>query len=54
MFSIIGLKVEGVGLVSFTTGEFDGQRGFLLSWVMDTRTGEAWPLTAGAQPILLH
>ncbi|MEO8225408.1 MAG: WD40 repeat domain-containing protein [Gammaproteobacteria bacterium] len=50
-FSIQGLSVVGPNLVSFSTYESMGQTGFMLSWLLDTKSGEARPVTVGADPI---
>ena len=50
-FSIQGLSVVGPDLVSFSTYEYTGQTGFMLSWLLDTKSGEARPVTVGADPI---
>ncbi|MEO6398635.1 MAG: hypothetical protein ABIP13_09230, partial [Tepidiformaceae bacterium] len=53
-FSIQGLGVVGPGLVSFSTSEWDGKAGFTLSWLLDTKSGEARPVTVGADPTWLQ
>ena len=53
-FSIQGLSVVGPGLVSFSTYESMGQAGFNLSWLLDTKSGEARPVTVGADPVWLQ
>ena len=53
-FSIQGLQVVAPGLVSFTTYEYPGNDGgFLLTWLLDIKTGDARPITVGGDPIWL-
>lgn len=53
-FSIQGLSVVGPGLVSFSTAEWANQQSFTLTWLLDTKSGEARPVTVGADPVWLQ
>ena len=51
-FSIQDLSTVGPGLVSFVTWEYPPEKpGFQLTWLLDTATGEARPVTVGMGPV---
>jgi hypothetical protein len=51
-FSIQDLATVGPGLVSFVTWEYPPEKpGFQLTWLLDTATGEARPVTIGMGPV---
>jgi hypothetical protein len=51
-FSIQDLATVGPGLVSFVTWEYPPEKpGFQLTWLLDTATGEARPVTVGMGPV---
>ncbi len=50
-FTVSDIRKVAPALVSFTTYEnVDDKRGFQLTWLLDTKTGEARPVTVGAMP----
>lgn len=51
-FSIQDLATVAPGLVSFVTWEYPPEKpGFQLTWLLDTATGEARPVTIGMGPV---
>lgn len=50
-FTVSDIRKVAPSLVSFTTWENpDGKRAFFLTWLLDTNTGEARPVTVGQTP----
>jgi hypothetical protein len=50
-FTVSDIRTVAPDLVTFTTWEYiENGNGFSLSWLLDTKTGEARPVTVGASP----
>ena len=51
-FTVSDIRLAAPGLVSFATWENpENKDGFQLTWLLDTKTGEARPVTVGASPV---
>ena len=47
------MELAAPGLLSFTTLESVDKVNFPLTWLLDVKTGDAWPVTVGADPAWL-
>lgn len=52
-FSVLGMELAAPGLLSFTTIENVDKASFPLTWLLDVATGDARPVTVGADPAWL-
>jgi len=50
-FTVSDIRTIAPGLVSFTTWESVGDKGFPLTWLLDADSGEARPVTVGQLPV---
>jgi hypothetical protein len=54
IFNVQDIRPLGGSLVAFTTYESAGSTGFPLTWLLDTRTGDARPVTVGEGSVWLR